>query len=138
MTQNMKNNLCKVCGRFFEAEYVSDICLPCKTMDEQTYESVRKYLLAKPRASIFEVTSELKIPVKTIRRFLREDRLEIVESGNGFLKCDACGTSIHSGCLCKPCKQGKLFKSDAAQTPGENTDASDSVSITNKKSIKFL
>lgn len=138
MTQNNINNLCKVCGRFFEAENASDICPTCKTLDEQMYESVRKYLLAKPRASIFEVTTELKIPVKIIRRFLREDRLEIVEADNGFLKCDTCGISIHSGYLCKSCKQGKFRKSDIAETSGENTGVSNSVSLPNKKSIKYL
>lgn len=135
MTQN---NLCKVCGRFFEAEVASDYCPSCKALDDDMYDSVRQYLLLKPRASIFEVTTELKIPVKTIKRFLREDRLEIVESDNGFLKCDTCGISIHSGYLCKSCKQGKFRKSDIAEVTSENAGTSNSVSLPEKKGIKYL
>jgi hypothetical protein len=135
MTQN---NLCKVCGRFFEAEVSSDYCPSCKTLDDETYESVRKYLLTKPRASIFEVTSQLKIPVKTIKRFLREDRLEIVEADNGFLKCDTCGISIHSGYLCKSCKHGKFSKAHIAEVANDNGDVSNSVSLPGKKSMNYL
>jgi len=134
-----QNNLCKVCGRFFEAEVASEYCPPCKAIDDQYYESVRNYLSQRPRASIFEVTTELKIPVKTIKRFLREDRLEIVEANNGFLKCDVCNIPIQSGYLCKSCKHGKFGnKYNNAPETNKSAEESSSLSITNKDSIKFL
>lgn len=130
---------CKICGRFFESEAQSEYCPECKKNDDIMYTKVREFLLEKPRSSIFTVTSELKIPVKVIKRFLREDRLEIVESNNNFLKCERCGKSISSGFYCKECKSVRN------QNVGESPAASDnnsimeeSLKVTNEKNLKYL
>lgn len=135
----LPNNSCKVCGKFFESDVAAEYCPVCKKTDDIMYTAVRNFLLEKPRSSIFTVTSELKIPVKVIKRFLREDRLEIVESDNSFLKCDRCGKPISSGYYCRDCKPGGMGKIN--ETPVHNEDNShieESLKIANEKKIKYL
>lgn len=135
----LQKNSCKVCGRFFESEVQAEYCPECKKSDDIMYTKVREFLLEKPRSSIFTVTTELKIPVKVIKRFLREDRLEIVEVNNGFLKCDKCGKSISSGYYCSECKAGRNRNiGEAPAAADSNSDAPDSLKVTNENKLKYL
>ena len=36
---------------------------------------------------------------------VKENRFEVIEGRNGYLKCEACGASIKSGRLCHNCEQ---------------------------------
>lgn len=132
-------NSCKICGRFFEAEAQIEYCPECKKSDDIMYKAVREFLIDKPRSSIFTVTSELKIPVKVIKRFLREDRLEIVESNNSFLKCQKCGRSISSGYYCKDCKIGRNPNvGEAPVAADDNSYTEESLKVANEKKLKYL
>jgi len=134
-----QNCLCKICGRFFESEITAEYCPECRKVDEEMYTSVRNYLLEKPRASIFDVTTELKIPIKAIKRFLREDRLEVVEAQNGFLKCEKCGKSVHSGYFCKDCKYGRNGNNnETVSNVNEKSSATDQLDVKNDKKLKYL
>jgi len=136
----LQNYSCKICGRFFESEDAAEYCPVCKKNDEIMYTAVREFLLEKPRSSIFTVTSELKIPVKVIKRFLREDRLEIVESNNNFLKCERCGKSISSGYYCRECKSGRNqnVPETAAASTDVNSNTTESLKVANEKKLKYL
>lgn len=94
---------CKRCGRMFQFKGYSDICYNCYTRDEIEFKRIKEYLYEHPFAKIFEVSSDLDIPVSKLKRFLREGRLEIVEKTNAFLLCEKCGKPIRSGQYCDEC-----------------------------------
>jgi len=94
---------CSRCGRFFESDGWTVLCMECIEQDERDFRRIREYLYEKPGAKIFEVSIELDVPVAKIKRYLREDRLEIIEKNNIFLKCEACGKPICSGIYCDDC-----------------------------------
>lgn len=95
---------CKICGRFFEPNSFLNICSICKTRDDEIYGKLRDYLIQNPRSKIYDVSKLLDIPVYHIRRYLREERLEIVEKDNSFLTCEKCGKPLRSGRFCNDCR----------------------------------
>lgn len=103
---------CNHCGKFFEPVGLETLCRSCFEADMTEYDKIRQYLYAHPKAKIFEVSNNLDVPISHIKRYLREDRLEIVEKVQHFLKCDKCGKPISSGILCNDCKKeaGHDFK----------------------------
>ena len=94
---------CKMCGRLFQANELVKVCQNCTEQDESNYNELRGYLIEHPRASIYEVATNLNISINKIKYFLREGRIEIVENDNRFLLCEECGQSIHSGRYCNEC-----------------------------------
>lgn len=94
---------CKVCGKLFKPNGYSDVCDVCKVKDDEIYSRLREYLMQNPGAKIFQVSTLLDIPVYYIKRYLREEKLEIIEKDNRFLACEKCGASIRSGKLCDGC-----------------------------------
>lgn len=94
---------CILCGKFFEVISFHEMCPSCKEKDDKDYLSIRDYLFLHPCAKIFEVSTNLKISINTIKRYLKEDRLQIMEKDNKFLKCEACGRPICSGMYCGDC-----------------------------------
>ncbi|MDK2800631.1 MAG: hypothetical protein PWQ70_2250 [Clostridiales bacterium] len=78
-----------------------------KKQDEKEFDRIREYLYQYPGANLYEVATHLDISVNTIKRYLREHRLEIIEKENKFLNCERCGQPIQSGRFCDDCV-GKL------------------------------
>ncbi|NLM04468.1 MAG: MerR family transcriptional regulator [Clostridiales bacterium] len=102
---------CANCGRAF-AYIGSDLCSRCGDSDEDDFKKVKLYLYDHPGATIREVSEETGVEERKILRFLKEDRIEIVEEDNLILACERCGNSIKSGRFCNPCaaKLQKEFK----------------------------
>lgn len=96
--------VCNICGRSFENTASVNICKNCIEQDISDFNKIRDYLFIHPKAKMLEVSTNLDIPIRKIKRFLRESRLEIVEKDNPFLKCDNCGKPICLGTLCEDCK----------------------------------
>lgn len=94
---------CKLCGKVFQANEFTQVCQNCTTQDESEYGELREYLIEHPRASIYEVATNLDISINKIKYFLREGRIEIVEKVNRFLLCEECGQPIRSGRYCEEC-----------------------------------
>ncbi|WP_058486032.1 hypothetical protein [Defluviitalea phaphyphila] len=99
----MKLVNCKRCGKLFQYNGISQYCPVCMRYDEENFKKIKEYLYEHPKATLFQVAEDLDIPVKMIEHYLKEGRLEIVESENLFLKCEICGTSIKSGRYCDKC-----------------------------------
>ncbi len=98
---------CPRCGKIFN-RVRRDICPACAQKEDSDYETVRDYIYENPKVDVQTVSEETGIPVETIMKFLREDRL-VNLSGIPVLHCDTCGTGIPSGRFCDPCK-AKLEK----------------------------
>lgn len=116
---------CSMCGRFFESNGFSTLCTECFKQDMETFDKIREYLYENPRAHMFEVATNLSISISTIKRYLREGRLEIVEENNLFLKCKICGSSIRAGHYCESCsaKANHDYKSFYTGRANKNADS---------------
>ncbi len=67
------------------------------------YGKVRLYIETHRGANAAEVESNTGVSQKSIRRMLRESRLEIAEESKLFLNCEICRKTIRSGTLCSEC-----------------------------------
>jgi len=94
---------CTRCGKFFETNGFYDMCPICLKLDIEDFDRIRQYLLEHPGAKLFEVSTSLNIPISQIKRYLREERLEILEKDNPFLKCASCHKPISTGQYCDDC-----------------------------------
>jgi len=94
---------CARCGRLYEYNGISDYCPICMQYDEANFQRIKEYLNEHPKATVMQVATGLDIPVKMIKKYLREGRLEIVEAENFFLECEKCGVPIKTGRFCDSC-----------------------------------
>jgi len=96
---------CGRCGKLVMSE-TSSICPNCIEAEEKEFNIIKEFLLDNPFATIFQVSVSLNISFKSIKRYLRENKLEIIERNNQkneFLSCLKCGTPIQCGCYCTKC-----------------------------------
>lgn len=94
---------CEHCGKVFNSNGFFKVCPGCMERDENDFTKIKEYLYERPCSKIFEVANDLNMPVKKIKRYLRENRLEIIEKNNHFLFCEMCGKPIRSGKYCDEC-----------------------------------
>lgn len=109
---------CRKCGKIFNYIGGMPICPACKDKEEEDFQTIKKYLYENPGASLTQVSTELDISIDTIKRFLREGRLEIAnDEGNMLLECENCGKSIKTGRFCPDCERimASNFKTVASQ-----------------------
>lgn len=100
----MENNItCSRCGRLFTPSGFTSLCIDCLKQDMETFDRIREYLYENPCAHMFDVATNTHVSINTIKKYLREGRLEIVEDNNQFLKCIKCGTPIKAGNYCDAC-----------------------------------
>ena len=94
---------CEQCGKLFNSMGFFKLCPVCTERDEKDFSMIKEYLCEHPLAKVFDVANDLSIPIKQIKRYLRESRLEIVEKNNKFLSCEDCGKPIRTGKYCDEC-----------------------------------
>jgi Zn finger protein HypA/HybF involved in hydrogenase expression len=107
----MANYECARCHRFFEKVAFEEVCPACFPVEEEEFGRIKEYLTKHPGASSNEVMQHLGVSLKSIRRYLKEDRLEIVGDNKGFIRCELCGKPVNSGYFCGECyKEGNAKK----------------------------
>lgn len=107
----MANTECARCHRFFERVSFETVCPICFPIEEEEFAKIKEYLTLHPGASSNEIMQKLNVGLKSIRRYLKEERLEIVGDSKGFIKCELCGKSINSGRFCDACyKEGQALR----------------------------
>ena len=94
---------CEHCGKVFNTTGFFKLCPLCTERDEKDFSMIKEYLSEHPFAKIFDVANDLNMPIRKIKRYLRESRLEIIEPNNRFLFCEDCGKPIRSGKYCDEC-----------------------------------
>ena len=102
---------CPKCGKA-EPEYkgVGEYkCSGCGFVMYDDFGVVRNYLEAHKGATQSEVSRATGVSMDTIRYFLKEERLEILQGSGMLLACEICGAPIRSGRLCEACT--KLIES---------------------------
>jgi predicted amidophosphoribosyltransferase len=96
---------CKICGRVFTYNGMSDICMECKAKDDKIFKTIKDYLWDHPRSSIQTLHIELGVSVAKIKQYLREERIEIVGLDSKKSFCQNCFAIIPSGNYCPQCEK---------------------------------
>lgn len=118
----MANYECARCHRFFERVAFEEVCPACYPIEELEFKNIKEYLAAHPGATSSELVSELNVSIKAIKRYLKEERLEIIGDNKGFIRCELCGAPLNSGRFCGNCyKEGLALRRKEA---GFNLDGS--------------
>lgn len=115
--------ICERCKRTYTSNGFHRVCPSCLEHDEYDFNKIKVYLDENPCAKIIEVVSALDMSLKKIKRYLRENRLEIIEADNQFLFCESCNKPIRSGRHCKLCytsayhrRYNSVYKKDYSKT----------------------
>jgi len=94
---------CSRCGKVFS--HVTggrDICPACIKEEDDNYLKIFHYLSTRPSATAQEIAQATEVDVKEIYRYVRENRLRLVQGDTG-LQCESCGIPITQGKLCDNC-----------------------------------
>jgi len=87
---------------------LSEICSKCSDSEKDMYQLVRDYVFNHRGATIPEVSEATGASRSVILRYLREDKLSLVEDRTLLPKCKSCGTLTQIGDLCADCQKKKL------------------------------
>lgn len=95
---------CKSCGKIFNYIQGERICPQCtKKMDEK-FAEVKRFVRDNPKVDINELSSEMDVSIRQIKRWIREERLCFTDDSPIGLNCEKCGAIIKTGRYCKACK----------------------------------
>ena len=101
---NVPSN-CKKCGGVMVFKGVGEYqCEDCHALDWDDYGKVRNYIEKHKGATAAEIEGAIGVPQRTIRRLLKDARIEIADGSKVFLKCEVCGAQIRSGRFCTACE----------------------------------
>lgn len=96
---------CAKCGGVMVFKGVGEYqCEECGFLDWDDYGKVRNYIEKHKGATASEIESEIGVSQRSIRKMLRESRIEIAEGSKTFLHCELCGKEIRSGRFCEECE----------------------------------
>ena len=98
-------NRCHTCRQNFRASIMTKLCPSCAESEQARYSELRDYLFTHPGTSMDYLCEQFNVSRETIRRYLKEYRLEIAGSaGSSFLVCERCHEPIRSGRFCDRCE----------------------------------
>jgi hypothetical protein len=106
----MANTECQRCHRVFQRMDSENVCPGCAPLDEMDFKRIKEYLEQHQGASSTEVMRETGVSLNQIRRYLKEDRLEIVGDNKGFIRCEKCGVPVNSGRYCDGCYKEEVSR----------------------------
>ncbi len=100
MDDNIKE--CKICHKLLSQDYSGDVCPSCK--EDELFARVREYI-RKNEVNEYMVANEFQIPLRKVRGWIKEGRIEYVETDTRIVgtKCQRCGKPVTFGMLCPDC-----------------------------------
>lgn len=102
--------LCQKCNGVMVFKGVGEYqCEDCGFVDYDDYGKVRRYIETHKGATAAEIEASIGVSQRTIRRLLRESRIEVADSSKMFLHCEICNKKIRSGQYCVEC-EAKLHR----------------------------
>lgn len=116
----MEVRTCKLCKKIFNYAGGDPICEPCKRKLEDKFQEVRTYIDENPGSSMEMVAEECDVSTKIIKKWIREERLELKAGGGITIECESCGKPITTGRFCEECSNkmaDELGKSIAKKKP---------------------
>lgn len=105
---------CTKCGKIFNHIRGPRICMECEKKMEEKFQEVKKYVYDHPSVDINELSSEMDVSVKQIKRWIREERLTFTDDSPIGINCEDCGATIKTGRFCKACKDKLANKLESA------------------------
>lgn len=115
---------CKQCGGVMVFVGVGEYhCEQCGEVDYDDYGKVRLYIEKHKGATAAEVEAAVGVPQRTIRRMLKESRIEVAEGSKTFMHCELCGKQIRSGIYCVECEMKIHRNMEAEQREKLKKDA---------------
>ena len=97
--------VCEVCGGVMIFKGVGEYhCEDCGAVAYDDYGKVRLYIEEHKGATAAQIESMTGVSQRTIRKLLKEGRLEVTENSRTFLACEVCGKAIRSGRYCPECE----------------------------------
>lgn len=97
--------VCQKCGGVMVFKGVGEYhCEDCGFVDYDDYGKVRMYIENHRGATAAEIEKEVGVAQRTVRRLLKDGRLEIAEGSKVYLRCELCGKQIRSGQFCPDCE----------------------------------
>ena len=104
----MEVRSCRNCGKLYNyLGRTTPLCPVCMKALEEKFQVVKEYIRDNPGANITQVSDATEVSVKTIKQWVREERLTFAEGSGVGLECESCGANILTGRFCPNCK-GKL------------------------------
>ncbi len=100
----MEISCCTYCGKLFHSFEGQRYCPRCISVLEERFKLVKEYIYEHPEATAPEVAKEFDISIRTIYRWVREERLAFSEKSGFGLPCQSCGETINMGRYCPKCK----------------------------------
>ena len=96
---------CEKCGGVMVFQGLGEYqCERCGQLAYDDYGKVRNYIEEHRGATAAQIEEAIGVSQKTIRRLLKEGRLEVTENSRTFLRCELCGKDIRSGFYCPECE----------------------------------
>lgn len=96
---------CEKCGGVMVFKGLGEYqCELCGQLAYDDYGKVRNYIEEHRGATAAQIEEAIGVSQKTIRRLLKEGRLEVTENSRTFLRCELCGKDIRSGLYCPECE----------------------------------
>ncbi len=133
----MEARSCKMCKKLFNYVGGDPICESCRRKLEDKFQDVKKYIQDNPGSSIEEVSRECEVSTKMIKKWIREERLELKEGMGISIECESCGKTIYTGRFCEACAnkmatelENSIAKPKAAPVKKNHGD--------NKQKMRFL
>ncbi|MCR5755685.1 MAG: flagellar operon protein YvyF [Acetatifactor sp.] len=97
--------VCKQCGGVMVYRGIGEYqCEECGYEDYDDYGKARRYIEKNSGATAMDIENATGVSQKSIRRMLREARLEVASTSKVFLHCERCGKEIRSGQYCDECE----------------------------------
>ena len=97
--------VCKECGGVMIFKGVGEYhCENCDAVDYDDYGKVRGYIEEHRGATAAQIESAVGVSQRTIRRLLKDGRLEVAEGSKAYLRCELCGKQIRTGQYCPECE----------------------------------
>ncbi len=97
--------VCKECGGVMVFKGVGEYhCEDCDAVDFDDYGKVRGYIEDHRGATAAEIEEAVGVSQRSIRRLLKDGRLEVAEGSRTFLRCELCEKQIRSGQYCPECE----------------------------------
>lgn len=125
---------CPRCGKAFTFTRGGPaVCPMCVKEESDNYFKVFHFFSSRPTATAQEISNETGVDLKSIYRYVRENRLRLVKIDMGLI-CQSCGTQILKGKMCENClkklsddltsdiKRIKQNKKNEANNHDEGTD----------------
>ncbi|MBQ7933183.1 MAG: hypothetical protein IJ327_00105 [Lachnospiraceae bacterium] len=96
---------CKKCGGVMVFQGVGEYhCEDCGAVDYDDYGKVRCFIEKHRGATAYQIECAIGVSQRTIRKLLRDKRIQVAAGSRSFLRCELCGKEIRCGQFCDECE----------------------------------